>query len=462
MTIEKNIRFEQDSLGQVRVHQSALYGAQSIRASQNFYITGETVHPMMIRSLAYVKKAAALANKDLGQLDDLIAQAIIQACDEIISGDFDSEFITDAIQGGAGTSLNMNANEVISNRAAQILGKPIGVYSVVHPNDHANKGQSTNDVIPTSGKLATIHLGVTLLEMMDTLQLAFGAKANEFNDVIKVGRTHLQDAVLISMGQVFTSYQTLIKRDMKRLEHALEEMKTINLGATAVGTGINSVKGYKEKAVAHLSDITGIDFVLADDLIDGTKHIDGFSYVHSSLKTFALGLSKLANDLRMMTSGPKVGLNEISLPAKQPGSSIMPGKVNPVIPEVVNQVCFQVIGNDTTINMAVEAGQMELNVFEPVVFYNLFQSFDILTQACDTLRVNAIDDLVVNTDRCDIYVEESLAMATALVKVLGYTKVSEITKEALVEKKTLRELVLKYNLLKEEELEILLDAKTMI
>lgn len=462
MKYEKNIRIEKDSLGEVQVASSALYGAQSVRALHNFHITGETIHPMMIRSLAYVKKATALANRDLKQLDGDIADAIIQACDEIISGDYDAEFITDAIQGGAGTSLNMNANEVIANRAAQILGEPLGDYKRVHPNDHANKGQSTNDIIPTAGKLTTLHLGQNLLDIMEALAQSFESKSQEFEGIIKVGRTHLQDAVLISMGQVFKSYKTLIQRDIKRLSHALEEMKIINLGATAVGTGINSVPGYKECAVKHLSTITKIDFELAEDLVDGTKHIDGFSYVHSSLKTFSLGLSKLANDLRMMASGPKVGLNEINLPAKQPGSSIMPGKVNPVIPEVVNQVCFQVIGNDTSINMAVEAGQMELNVFEPVIFYNLFQSFDILSNACLTLKENAIDELGVNEERCAIYVEESLAMATALVKDLGYTKVSEITKEALLNQRTLRELVLNYNLLEESQLDLLLDAKRMI
>lgn len=462
MNNNKKTRIEKDSLGDVHVLESALYGAQSQRAVDNFNITGEMLHPMMVRSLGYVKKAVALANNDMDELDDEITKVIVQACDEIIAGDHDSEFITDAIQGGAGTSMNMNVNEVISNRASQILGENLGEYARVHPNDHANMGQSTNDVIPTAGKLTTIHLGQILLEEMESLKNSLGKKAKEFDDVIKVGRTHLQDAVLISMGQVFRSHETLVAREIGRLEHALKEMQTINLGATAIGTGINSVKGYKEKAVEHFSSITGIDFQLADDLVDGTKHIDCFSYVHSSLKTFALGLSKFANDLRMMASGPKTGLNEIHLPAKQPGSSIMPGKVNPVIAEVTNQVCFQVIGNDTTINMAVEAGQLELNVFEPVLFYNLFQSFKILTNVCNTLRINAIDDLVVNEDRCNQYVEESLAMATALVHDLGYNKVTDITAEALRDQKTLRELVLKYDLLTEEELETLFDPKSMI
>lgn len=457
-----SFRIEYDSLGAVKVPKDALYGAQTVRAIDNFHITGSAVHPLMFVALAQVKKACAYANYEVGEMSEDISQAIIQVCDEIIAGSYQEYFVTDAIQGGAGTSLNMNINEIIANRANQILGGTLGTYERVHPNDHANKAQSTNDIIPTAGKVTTILLGRQLLSVMDALATAFSQKAKEYDHIIKVGRTHLQDAVLISMGQVFASYETSIRRDIRRLQHALEEMQVINLGATAVGTGINSVKGYREYAVSALCEISNIDFVSADDLVDATKHIDGFAYVHSELKTFAIGLSRICNDLRMMASGPKVGFNEINLPGKQPGSSIMPGKVNPVIPEVVNQVCFQVIGNDATVTMAAEAGQMELNVFEPVLFKNLFESLEVLKNACVTLRVNAVEGITVNEKRIHDYVEHSLAMATALVKELGYSKVSEITKEALDNNKSLREVVISRNLMTSEQLDDALCPESMI
>lgn len=457
-----NERTEYDSLGEVKVPKTALYGAQSVRASENFHITNQKINPLMIWALGAVKKACAEANKEIGELEPTIGNAIIKACEEIMEGLHNHEFITDPIQGGAGTSINMNANEIIANRASQIVSEPIGTYSRIHPNDHVNKAQSTNDIIPTAGKLTTILLGENLLQEMESMESVLNEKAEEFSTIIKVGRTHLQDAVLISMGQVFNSYSTMIKRDIKRLRNTLDEMKTINLGATAVGTGINSKCGYKEKAIQNLSTITGIQFEGAKDLIDSTKHVDSFAYVHAELKTFATGLSRMCNDLRMMASGPKVGMNEIHLPSKQPGSSIMPGKVNPVIPEVVNQVCFQVIGNDATITMATEAGQMELNVFEPVLFFNLFQSMEILKNACYTLRVNAIDGLTINERQCHQYVEQSLAVGTALVKELGYAKVSELTKLALKEDRTLRELVLQNHLLSETLLNETLEPQSMI
>lgn len=457
-----NERIEYDALGEVKVPETALYGAQSVRAAENFHITNQKINPLMIWSLGAVKKACAQANEEVGELGPEIGNAIIKACEEIMDGIHNHEFITDPIQGGAGTSMNMNVNEIIANRASQILGEPIGTYLRVHPNDHVNKAQSTNDIIPTSGKLTTILLGEKLLQEMELLESVLNEKAEEFSSIIKVGRTHLQDAVLISMGQVFKSYATLVKRDIKRLKYTLTEMKSINLGATAVGTGINSITGYKEKAIQHLSNITGIKFEGAEDLVDSTKHVDSFAYVHAELKTFATGLSRMCNDLRMMASGPKVGLNEINLPSKQPGSSIMPGKVNPVIPEVVNQVCFQVIGNDATITMAAEAGQMELNVFEPVLFFNLFQSMETLKNACYTLRVNAFDGLTINERQCHQYVEQSLAVGTALVKELGYAKVSELTKQALREDRTLRELVLENHLLNEALLNETLEPQSMI
>lgn len=458
----QNVRIEYDSLGSVEVPKDALYGAQTVRALQNFQITGRRVNDMMYLALAQVKKACALANKSVGELDGPRCDAIVFACDEIISGKYKEAFITDAIQGGAGTSMNMNVNEIIANRAAQILNRPIGVYDYIHPNDHVNRAQSTNDIIPTAGKLTVLNLGLLLVEEMTFLADTFHAKALEFSNIIKVGRTHLQDAVLISMGQVFHSYESVVRRDIQRLKQSLSEMQVINLGATAVGTGINSVEGYREHAVTHLSRITGKSFVSAEDLVDATKHVDGFANVHGSLKTFAVGLSRICNDIRMMASGPKVGFNEIFLPEKQPGSSIMPGKVNPVIPEVVNQVCFQVIGNDATVTLAAEAGQMELNVFEPVLFDNLFESLEILRHACATLRIHAIQDIKVNEHRIQDYVEHSLAMATALVKYLGYEKVSEITKQALKENKSLKTLVLEQGLMSEAEVDEALKPESMI
>lgn len=459
--IRKNNRIEFDSLGAVEVPSDALYGGQTVRSVENFKITQQPVHTEMIHSLGMVKKACIEANNALNQYNSETAEAMLQACDEIIDGQHNDQFLTDAIQGGAGTSLNMNMNEVISNRAAQLLNKPLGDYHYVHPNDHANMGQSTNDVIPTAAKLTTLKLGDHLINEMQELSNILEGKAIKNKNIIKVGRTHLQDAVLISMGQVFESYATMIRRDARRLKLALEDMKEINLGATAIGTEINTVLGYRERAVKELRQLSGYDLYGAQDLIDGTKNVDTFAYVHTTLKTFATNLSRMCNDLRMMASGPKVGLNEINLPAKQPGSSIMPGKVNPVIPEVVNQVCFQVIGNDLTISMASEAGQMELNVFEPILFYNLFQSFDYLTNACVTLGNNALKDLTVNEDVCFKYVEESLAMGTSLVKILGYEKATALTAEALESNKTLRELVLEKELLDESETSDILNPYTL-
>lgn len=455
-------RLEKDSLGEVQVPINALYGAQTVRAMDNFQITGRQVNGMMYIALAQIKKACALANYEVNEFDKVRCDVIVEACDEIIQGNHKNEFVTDAIQGGAGTSMNMNVNEIIANRAAQILDKPMGVYEYIHPNDHVNREQSTNDTIPTAGKLTVLNLSTLLLEEMNLLAGSFYEKSIEFEKIIKVGRTHLQDAVLISMGQVFRSYESVLQRDMKRLQQSLTEMQVINLGGTAVGTGINSVHGYREHAVSNLNKITGKSFVSAEDLVDSTKHVDGFAHVHATLKTFAVGLSRICNDIRMMASGPKVGFNEIILPEKQPGSSIMPGKVNPVIPEVVNQVCFQVIGNDATITMAAESGQMELNVFEPVLFYNLFESLEILRNACATFRIHAIENIKVNEHRVHDYVEHSLAMATALVKNLGYSKVSTITKQALKEEKSLRTIVLEQNLMSEQELDEALRPESMI
>lgn len=443
-------RIEKDALGEVSIDINALYGAQTARAVSNFEIVDESIDPVFIESLAYVKKACALGNLHVKSLQSDKAQAIIDVCDEIIRGEHRQWFVTKAIQGGAGTSVNMNMNEVIANRAAQINGLELGRYTWIHPNDDVNHGQSTNDVIPTAGKITASRMLLALCEDLELIRASFIKIAKENDDVVKVGRTHLQDAVLITMGQVFNSFASVIGRNIKRLKHARKELDAINLGATAVGTEINTKYGYREEAVSTLKQLTGLELESVEDLVDGTKNVDSFSFIHSCLKTLALDISKICNDLRLMASGPIAGFNEIILPAVQPGSSIMPGKVNPVILEVVNQTCFQVLGHDATICFAHEAGQMELNVFEPVIFYNLFKSFRILSNAVRTLNDKALIGLQVNREQCERQVEKSLAMATSLVEHLGYDKTSEIAKKALKEQKGLKQVVLEYGYLDEE------------
>lgn len=459
--MNEGFRFEKDSLGEVEVPIHALYGVQTVRATKNFPITNIKTHPMMIRSLGMIKKACALANHECGHLDDERLNYIVKACDEVISGKLNEWFITDVIQGGAGTSTNMNANEVIANRAAQLAGKELGVYDYIHPNDHVNFGQSTNDVFPTAGKLTCLFLIEGLLEELMLLQESLLDKSIEFNDVIKLGRTHLQDAVPIRMGQEFHAFATAFVRDIRRIKMSFSNLKSINMGATAVGTGINTDERYKKICVRILGDITQIDLTSARDLIDGTRNVDPFVFAHGSLKTMSVNLSKMCNDLRLMASGPKTGLAEIILPPRQPGSSIMPGKINPVIPEVCNQVCFQVFGNDETISRAAEAGQMELNVFEPVLFFNLFQSIDLLTHACYTLRDNAIVGIVANKAHCLEVMENSLGTATALAPHIGYATASKMAKMALNQNRKLRELILENDLMTKEKLDEVLDIREM-
>ena len=381
---EMEFRVEKDSIGTKDVPENVYYGVQSLRAAENFHITGLNMHPEIINSLAYIKKAAAITNCEAGLLDKRRTQAIVQACDEILEGKFREDFIVDPIQGGAGTSLNMNANEVIANRAIEILGGKKGDYSVVNPNDHVNCGQSTNDVIPTAGKMTSLRLLKKLKKQLLRLHSALEQKADEFDGVIKMGRTQLQDAVPIRLGQEFKAYSVAILRDLNRMDKAMDEMRTLNMGGTAVGTGLNADESYLRRIVPNLSEISGMDLVQAYDLIDATQNLDSFVAVSGAVKACAVTLSKIANDLRLMSSGPRAGFGEINLPAKQNGSSIMPGKVNPVIPEVVNQVAFNAIGNDMTITMAAEAGQLELNAFEPIIFYCLFQSIDTIAYAVNT------------------------------------------------------------------------------
>lgn len=457
----KEFRLESDSIGTLEVPVDAYYGVQSLRGKNNFYITGYKLGNDFIKALAYVKKASAIANLEAGMLDKDIVNAIVKASEEIIAGKFMDQFITDVIQGGAGTSMNMNMNEVIANRAGELLGGELGKYDRVHPNDHVNYGQSTNDVIPTAGKLALQIMSEELLRTLERLKLTLLDKSIEFDNVIKMGRTHLQDAVPIRLGQEFKAYAQPVARDIRRIKIALEDLKTVNMGATAVGTGINADTKYVEDVVRILSEVTDVDFVQADDLVDGTRNLDSFVWLSSALKVTAVNLSKMANDLRLMASGPKTGLAEINLPQQQPGSSIMPGKVNPVIPEVMNQVCFQIFGNDQTVTKAAEAGQLELNVFEPVLFFNLFQSIEILKNGVNTLIDNCLIGITANKERCQQLVDMSVGTITALNPHIGYKNAADIAKTSIKTGVSVVDLILERKLLTKEELDIILNPFEM-
>ena len=450
-------RVEKDSIGGKDIPEEVYYGVQTLRAAENFHITGLNMHPEIINSLAYIKKASAITNCEVGILEKKKAQAIVQACDEIIEGKFHDDFIVDPIQGGAGTSLNMNANEVIANRAIEILGGKKGDYTIVNPNDDVNCGQSTNDVIPTAGKMTSLHLLQNLKKQLLRLYDALNEKAKEFDHVIKMGRTQMQDAVPIRLGQEFKAYSVAIMRDIHRMDKAMDEMRTLNMGGTAIGTGINADENYLRRIVPNLSEISGMEFIQAFDLIDATQNLDSFVAVSGAVKACAVTLSKMSNDLRLMSSGPRAGFGEINLPAKQNGSSIMPGKVNPVIPEVVNQVAFNIIGNDMTITMAAEAGQLELNAFEPIIFYCMFQSIDTLGYAVETLVDNCIVGITANEERCRQLVENSVGIITAICPHVGYEKTADIAKKAINSNESVRSLILKENIMDEEELSRILD-----
>ncbi len=458
---ETEYRVEKDSIGTKDVPEDVYYGVQSLRAAENFHITGLNMHPEIINSLAYIKKAAAITNCEVGLLDKKRTQAIVQACDEILAGQFRDDFIVDPIQGGAGTSLNMNANEVIANRATEILGGKKGDYSVVNPNDHVNCGQSTNDVIPTAGKMTSLRLLKKLKKQLLRLHSALEQKAEEFDGVIKMGRTQLQDAVPIRLGQEFKAYSVAILRDLNRMDKAMDEMRTLNMGGTAVGTGLNADESYLRRIVPNLSEISGMELVQAYDLIDATQNLDSFVAVSGAVKACAVTLSKIANDLRLMSSGPRAGFGEINLPAKQNGSSIMPGKVNPVIPEVVNQVAFNAIGNDVTITMAAEAGQLELNAFEPIIFYCLFQSIDTIAYAVQTFVDNCVIGITANENRCRYFVENSVGIITAICPYVGYQKAAEIAKEAIKTGESVRKLIIEKGILTKEQMDEIMDPVQM-
>lgn len=454
-------RTETDSIGVMEVPADAYYGVQALRAKENFPITHQQLHPEFIKSMAKLKKAAAITNRDAGLLPLNIASAIMKACDDLIAGKFTDAFIVDAIQGGAGTSANMNANEVIANRAIEILGGTKGDYSLVHPNDHVNMAQSTNDIIPSAGKLTAITLLGDAIKELHRLYEALMDKAEEFDPILKMGRTQLQDAVPMRLGQSFHAYASVLHRDLLRLEDATHTLEMLNMGGTAIGSSINVSPLYLKNICKNLNKITKGNFYPADDLFDATQNLDGFVSVSGVLKTCAVNLSKMCNDLRLISSGPKTGIGEINLPARQNGSSIMPGKINPVIPEVVSQVAFNIIGHDYTITMAAEAGQLELNAFEPVIFYTLFESIETLGHAAQTLTDNCILGITANEKHCKDLVNASAGIATALCPSIGYAASATLAKESLKTDVPVRELAIAKGYITTEEADKLLDPYTM-
>ncbi len=457
-------RTEHDLLGDRKIPFEVYYGVQTLRALENFNISGVALsfYPMLIEALALVKMAAAKANYDLGLLSKPITDAIVQACQEIIAGKYHGHFVVDMIQGGAGTSTNMNANEVIANRALEILGYEKGDYKYCHPNNHVNLSQSTNDAYPTSVKIALINSNKKLIEVLKTLIDSFRNKATEFSTVIKMGRTQLQDAVPMTLGQEFEAYAVTLGEEIQRLEQNSKLFLEVNMGATAIGTGINAAPGYSDKCIFHLKEVTGFEIVLAENLVEATQDTGAFIMYSSAVKRLAVKLSKICNDLRLLSSGPRTGFNEINLPPMQPGSSIMPGKVNPVIPEVVNQIAFKVIGNDLTVTLAAEAGQLQLNVMEPVIVQSIFESTEMLKNGITTLKYKCVDGITANVDRCRELVLGSIGIVTALNPVLGYETSTMLAKEALETNRGVYELVLENNLLTKEELDNLLRPENMI
>ncbi|MBP1990461.1 aspartate ammonia-lyase [Paenibacillus eucommiae] len=455
------VRLEKDFLGEKEVPVGAYYGIQTLRAVENFPITGYRIHEELITAMAMVKKAAALSNMEIKQLTPGMGTFIVQAAEEIISGQWHDQFIVDPIQGGAGTSINMNTNEVIANRALELSGGTKGDYFSISPNTHVNMSQSTNDSFPTAIHLAALSLIEKLLVTMEDLHAAFARKAVEFDSVIKMGRTHLQDAVPIRLGQEFEAYSRVLSRDIKRISQTRDHLLEVNMGATAVGTGLNAEPRYMARVVEILAEISGFPVINAEHLPDATQNTDVYTEVSAALKICMINMSKIANDLRLMASGPRTGLGEISLPARQPGSSIMPGKVNPVMCEVVNQVAFQVIGNDHTICLASEAGQLELNVMEPVLVFNLLQSLSMMNQVFKVFRTHCLEGIEANTERCKAYVENSVGIMTALNPHLGYEASARIAREAIVTGRPVRELCLEHQVLTEEELDQILDIYQM-
>lgn len=457
-------RTEYDLLGEKEISNECYYGVQTLRAKDNFHISGICLsnYPKLIIAFAQVKKACALTNNQLNLLSEEKTNAICAACDELISYKYHEQFVVDPVQGGAGTSTNMNANEVIANIALEMMGYEKGRYDVIHPNNDVNMSQSTNDAYPTAVRLALYEYLGKLEKKMGVLSDSFYTKSEEFKDVIKMGRTQLQDAVPMTLGQEFHSFYIMIQEDLEVIKLAKTLVAQMNLGGTAIGTGINTDKNYTALVKENLQKVTNRPFVTACDLIEATQDTSTFVQVSGVLKSIATKISKICNDLRLLSSGPRAGLNEINLPAMQPGSSIMPGKVNPVIPEVVNQVAFQVIGNDVTISMASEGGQLQLNVFEPIIAYNLFQSISMMCNAFETLAIKCIDGITANKIECEQMVLNSIGLVTALNPIIGYQNATKVAKRALDEQKSVYDIVLDENLLNKEELDRYLKPDNMI
>ncbi len=458
-------RQEEDLLGQRSIPNHAYWGIHTLRAIENFHISNTHISdvPEFVRGMVYVKKAAAMANRDLATVPSDVAEKIIAACDLILEqGRCMDQFPSDVFQGGAGTSVNMNTNEVIANLALELMGLKKGRYDVIHPNDHVNKSQSTNCAYPTGFRVAVYNSVLKLLSSLEYLQTGFQKKAVEFENVLKMGRTQLQDAVPMTVGQEFKAFSVLIKEEIKNIKYTAQLLLEVNLGATAIGTGLNAVEGYREKAVAYLAEITGLSCTSSDDLIEATSDCGSYVMVHGALKRTAVKLSKICNDLRLLSSGPRAGFKEINLPEMQAGSSIMPAKVNPVIPEVVNQVCFKVIGNDTTVTFAAEAGQLQLNVMEPVIGQAMFESLSLLNNACVTLRDKCVEGITVNKEICEGYVHNSIGIVTYLNPLIGHHNGDIVGKICAQTGKSVREVVLERGLLTEAQLDDIFSTENLM
>jgi aspartate ammonia-lyase len=458
-----DVRIEHDLLGELAVPADAYYGVQTARALENFHISGVELrlYPNLIQAFAMVKLAAALANYECGQFSREILNGIEGACQELMDGKLHDQFLLDVLQGGAGTSTNMNANEVIANRALELMGHTKGEYEHCDPHDHVNCSQSTNDAYPSALHIGMALGNVQLVAAMKELIAAFGRKGKEFGTLLKMGRTQLQDAVPMTLGQEFTAFARTLEGEVEALERIQRVLCEVNMGATAIGTGLNAPPGYAKKCTAHLAEITGLPIYLAEDLIEATQDTQAFVLYSSCMKSLAIKLSKVCNDLRLLSSGPRCGLNEINLPPKQPGSSIMPGKVNPVIPEVVNMVCFRVIGGDHTVSMAAEAGQLQLNVFEPVIAACVFEAQTMFINAVRTLRVHCVDGITANPDVCRHYVDFSIGTVTALNPVIGYDRSTELAAEAMKTGRGILEIIRERQLLTEEQIKEVLDPARM-
>lgn len=455
------MRIERDLLGEKSLRDDEYYGINTKRALENFNLTGRPVHSELVRAMVIIKKAAAITNETVGLLSHDMAIAIVKACDDILGGEFQDQFPVDALQGGAGTSVNMNVNEVIANRAIEHLGEEKGSYGKVHPLDHVNMSQSTNDVFPTAVRIAAIRLLAPVSELFAELQTSLQEKEEEFSSILKVGRTQLQDALPVMLGQEFGAWAQAISRDRWRLYKVEERLRQVNLGGTAVGTGLNADKKYIYMVVEKLRELTGLGLARAEYMMDPTQNNDVFVEVSGLLKTSAVNLSKIAGDLRLLSSGPRAGIGEIILPAVQAGSTIMPGKVNPVIPEAVNQIAFQIMGNDMTITLAAQSGQLELNAFLPVIAHNLFEMLDLLKNGLSMFIYKCIKGIKADNERCGKLLEESLVSVTALLEYIGYERAAEITKKCVATKKTIKDLITEEQILSSEKTKQILNPIEM-